>query len=401
MTAHPSPPAFWAVLYCAVCLVAAGLAARRAFTSRREFAKDTPDGGASSGWVHTLVTVPRLFVRRLVARHEDGRWTINDGWLFVLFFLLFWAVEAWATHAAPFHLYAPSFLFMLPSGSHVPEWLQGVISAPADAVVLCKRLVDEGIDRSGSIPVEVVLMEATIAYVAVRGTDAVGARPWGRPFLAAIGVLAFDALLDPVVAESYGCDGGPRYEGLGLWRWFWDESVGEWLGIPLYNFASWFGGAVIAIAVPMLLIDGNRDLVWRRDVEDRSIIHKIWAKWGDVIAILLVIGAGVVVRLTNPDATGTRNLQTAVPIFVLALVATAFVAGLGLHQPKRSNPLDWCLIMPGVLLLGFAIAVRLFHGASWGGSVWWPIGLFVFCFALVIFPYLDTVIDGIRPARRR
>jgi 4-hydroxybenzoate polyprenyltransferase len=259
----------------------------------------------------------------------------------------------------------------------------------------------ENIDRSASIPVEVILMEATIAYVAVRGSEAVGARPWARPFLAAIGVLAFDAFLDPIAAESYGCHWDSRHEGLGLWRWYWDPSMGAWLGIPLYNFASWFGGAVIAIAFPMLLIDGTRDPLWRRDVlARRSILGRIWARWGDGIALVLVIGVGLLVRTTNPDAAGVHKVDTAVPIFVLVLVATAFFAGLGLHHPKRDNPIDWCLIMPGALLLTFTIAVRCLYGASWEGSAAWPVGLFFFCLTLVIFPYLDTAIDWMWPARQ-
>jgi hypothetical protein len=218
-----------------------------------------------------------------------------------------------------------------------------------------------------------------------------------------MGVLAFDAFLDPIAAESYGCHGDPRHGGLGLWRWYWDASMGAWLGIPLYNFASWFGGAVIAITVPMLLVDGTRDPLWRRDVTARSsILGRIWARWGDEIALLLLVGAALLVRTTNPDAKTVDDLDTdVIPKFVLALVATTFFAGLGLHQPKRDNPIDWCLVMPGLLLLVFTIAVRwLLPGVTWEGPYVWPVGLCLFCLFFVLFPYLDTAIDLIRPARQ-
>jgi hypothetical protein len=151
----------------------------------------------------------------------------------------------------------------------------------------------------------------------------------------------------------------------------------------------------------MLLLDGSSQETVRPELLARGgILTRIWAKWGTEIQLLLVLGVGFLVRTANPDAEKLHDLSEAAPVFVLALVGTAFFAGLGLHHPKRDNPFDLCLVAPGALLLGFTIAVRWLHGVRWEGSPAWPAGLFFFCLALILFPYLDNVVGLVRPTSK-
>lgn len=407
MNAHPEPSPRWQAFYLAVCVLSFGCALVRAVSRRLVVADEGGDRKAPGGLIHTLAALPRTAVRLLVARQEhDGQVTVNDVWLLALFFVCFWGLEAWATFAAPYHLYARSFLYMLPSGSALPAWLEYFLEPCPNELARCASIVTHDIVRSGSIPVEVILMEASLAYVALCGTKAVGARPWSRPLLAAVGIVAFDALLDPIAAESYGCNWDPsnagsliaQNKGLGIWRWYFDSNMGAWHGIPLYNFAAWYGGAVIAMALPMLVVEGT---YWRRRQRKPAgsgTIGPLWSRKGDDFLLLFPVLAGWVVRKASPTAANLASLET-VPTFVLMLVVTAFFAGLGLQRPNSRNDPDWLVIAPGVLLLGFSLAARVYH-VSWGLPLRWAVGLFLFCLLLVVFPYLETIKGWLWPPRR-
>jgi len=84
-------------------------------------------------------------------------------------------------------------------------------------------------------------MEGTLAYVALHATRLVRARYWSRPFLAGFAVLALDALLDPVVSDTFLCDARtlvrarPR-----LWRWSRCRSRWGSGSHPLFNFGAWY-----------------------------------------------------------------------------------------------------------------------------------------------------------------
>lgn len=70
-------------------------------------------------------------------------------------------------------------------------------------------------------------------------------RPLGLAIAGALGLTAIDLVLDPVAA-------GP----MNLWKW---ETAGYYYGIPLTNFAGWFGVGLAVFGV--LLATGRREPV--------------------------------------------------------------------------------------------------------------------------------------------
>jgi len=344
---------------------------------------------------------PPLFAR---PEHDDTI-AYSEALLFGFFILNFYLLETWATYASPYFIYAQSFPLMLPTPpwSWLPEFVQNLVDKPSPGVVACHDMVAAFLNdhRTRTMPIEIPLMEGTLAYVALHATRLVRARYWSRPFLAGFAVLALDALLDPVVSDTFKCDGlTVLAPGLGLWRWFTVPiEMGQWFGIPLFNFGAWYGGALISIALPGLLSAG-----WRRFsvLRQRRRLGAFSIDRGRPCEVLVwagILTAGWIVRKLNPiDSAAVQDgvppytvARNAAAAFVCVLLLAAFIAGLGLARRRADNWPRIALLFPPLFFLIYPLAIRFsgleFDDTHWQFPWYFAIGIFLFCTFLVIYPY--------------
>lgn len=389
----PDPLPFWRTVFSLGCFVSALLVLAQALMVRR--------AQAGGPLVRAFFGGPPLIAPRVHGGFGPPTVAWSEALLFGFFVVNFYVLETWATYASPYFVYAQSFPIMLPTPprSSLPQWLLDRIAAPCELAEPCAS-IGRGIleaHRSRTLPIEIPLMEGTLAYVALHATRLVGATYWSRPFLAGIAVLALDGLLDPAVSDAFHCDGqGARTFGLGLWRWFTNPlAMGQWYGIPLFNFGAWYAGAIISVGVPGLLSSTWRELRrwWQR--RSRSPVDSPSGRKLEPLVWAGILAAAWAVRALNPTGSGELpDTWYAGPAgFAAILILTALVAGLGLAHRRADNVPRIALIAPPMFFLSYALAVRFGvpappdSGAGWVFSWWMAIGLFVFCTFLVVYPY--------------
>lgn len=150
-------------------------------------------------------------------------------------------------------------------GQH--NYQYGPVPAKIDLYALFGRTAPPGdspcTQTSLGVPVSVVLMEALLLFGMLRTTDFLSPPQWLRPGMDGLMAVTIDLILDPVVANSLWCSdgtGSSLHAGLGLWVWFTSlANPGQWLGIPLVNFAAWFFGAV-AISAAVRIVASIMDV---------------------------------------------------------------------------------------------------------------------------------------------
>jgi hypothetical protein len=390
-SAIPVPLPSWRIAFSLGCFVSALLVLAQALMVRRAAA-----GGRT---MRAFFGGPPVIAPRVHGSFGPPTIAWSEAALFGFFVLNFYVLETWATYASPYFVYAQSFPVMLPTPplDWLPEWLRQHMAQPCDLTKPCALTASLILEahRSRTIPIEIPLMEGTIAYVALHATRLVGATYWSRPFLAGMAVLALDGLLDPAVSDAFACDGQTaRTFGLGLWRWFTvPDAMGQWYGIPLFNFGAWYAGAIISVGVPGLLSSVWRTL--RRWWQRRSgqTIDPPSGRPFEPLVWLGILGAAWVVRALNPTGTGVMPDQWyAGPAgFAVTLVASGFIAGLGLAHRRSDNVPRAALILPPMFYVSYALAVRLLVPAppepGWVFNVWMAALLFAFCTFLVFYPY--------------
>jgi hypothetical protein len=387
----PVPLPFWRNLFTLGCLVSALLVLAQALMVRRAAA-----GGRVT---QAFFGGPPLIAPRVHGTFGPPTVAWSEALLFGFFVLTFYVLETWATYASPYFVYAQSFPVMLPTPprASLPQWLIDRMGEPSGAVIACAETTRSILEahRPRTIPIQVPLMEGTIAYVALHATRLVDATWRSRPFLAGMAVLALDALLDPAVSDAFHCDGvQARTFGLGLWRWFTvPEAMGQWYGIPLFNFGAWYASAIICVGVPGLLSSSWRELRRWRQRRSGQAVDPPSRRYLEPLVWAGILAAAWVVRALNPTGTGELpDKWYAGPAgFAAILVLTAFVAGLGLAHRRSDNTPRIALIFAPMFFLSYALAVRLAVPApappGWVFDWWTAVLLFAGGTMLVLYSY--------------
>lgn len=189
---------------------------------------------------------------------------------FALFAFLFWLLESWAHFRTPYYVYSPVFPDLLPRLDFDALLTWDPETRHRDcAAALIEFMKRPGNARFTGIPFSVVLMEASITYAAMWTALKLRARLFTVPFIVGLFAFNIDLLLDPVVAASYDCSGQVQKAGLGFWHWYIFPSdgtppyLGHWFGVPLFNYAAWWGAPAISVAL-FVLLQGIRGRYWRR-----------------------------------------------------------------------------------------------------------------------------------------
>src|SRR5262245_54513675 len=230
-----------------------------------------------------------------------------EGWMpgcreiaiFLVFCGLGYTTESWAHARTPYYVYAKEFPDRLP---RIPFEKSCWFPEPRSTAcsTTCKGEHDKLKGRT--IPLSVPILEGSLAYAALWTSRLLVAPVLLRPLLAGLVLVTVDALIDPVVASTYTCQGDVVRKGLGFWRWYIDKKdLAAWYGIPLFNFAGWYGAAVLLVAIAHFIGWGWDTCQWAAPRLTRCKVPIHHARPHRGILLLMAMLAPVIVVLFSPS----------------------------------------------------------------------------------------------------
>ncbi len=283
----------------------------------------------------------------------------------VVFVCAYWLLESLAHTWTPYFVYAPEF----PDGVRLGSF--GTESFPdrfRPQSLGCTDYVQELVREDSAyqkIPLSVLLMESSLTYAAMWTALKLHAGYRLVPLWAALFVVSLDALLDPVVAVTYDCSGVVRSggSGLGFWHWFLDnERLGNWFGVPLFNYAAWWTAPVILISLAMF-VQYFRGRFWRErrnrrrpgrlQIVDSAPTSPLFGLTGGIL-----LAAYVLFQITRAETAIWLQWM----VLALGVLSTAaFVVSRVRSFRTRAAP-DPNLTLPPLVLLGLPALALLIEG---------------------------------------
>ncbi len=319
----------------------------------------------------TYVMAAGCLYRGIKQGAAKGAWeALGQVAIFGSFVFIFWSVESWAHFRASYYIYSDVFTDLIP---RIPDtFFTGILG---DCVrpdpTTCSSLVTKTLKTHNDlnyIPLSVILMEASLTYSAMWTARRLGANIWVQPFLAGLMLLIVDILLDPVVAKTHICTG--QFDvtrdgvGVGLWHWFVQGGQPEsWIGIPLYNYASWLGFPIIAVVLanfggPFLLNILIRPVFLRRPPAEGYSL-----KLG--LGLLIAPATYGVLMLVGPNNDLPSWARWTCGFVAALLVLGVVFSRFGRYRTDEeleidlTRPVAIALLLPSLILLveGYFVAV--------------------------------------------
>ncbi|MGH7289130.1 MAG: UbiA family prenyltransferase, partial [Myxococcota bacterium] len=207
-----------------------------------------------------------------------------------------------------------------------------------------------------------------------------------QPFLAALVLVNVDALLDPVVATAHNCVNGMLMErpgiGLGFWRWYIDpRGLGEWYGVPIFNFAVWFAAPLFLISLVNVL--GSVFWPGLLSVYRRTLRDLKPSRWWQGMLLLAMACAIAFVHWIAPKHHDMLSVwqQKAALVGLLGLAVLLVFAKPA--QWTSEEQVDFTLTRPASIALAIPALALLFEGFFVKVPQLIPVGLFALTFALI------------------
>lgn len=293
-------------------------------------------------------------------------WTmgLREIGLFLLFCGLGYSVESWAHARTPYYYYSTEFPDRVP---RIP--FEKIPHFPLPPEKPCSDMVKDRVNETlngREIPLTIPIMEGALAFAALWTSRRLNAPLLLRPFLAGMVLVNVDILLDPIVATTHSCSGAVLRTGLGFWHWYTDDAyISRLYGIPLFNFAGWYGAAVLLVSLAYLLHWGGqhtasrwgpkawrstelppakKGLMWLALVSGPALVLQLSpslkhplphaAQW--VIFLVMVVGTGVVVLRKSRRFHTNRSEEGDLTAILFLPVLFAVFAFLGSGQFMRT-----------------------------------------------------------------
>lgn len=270
----------------------------------------------------------------------DWRRGLTQFLILVGFAVLFWVLESWANHRAPFYTYPPIFPDMIRhfQPSWLPSWLAHLFApgGPDPCAQTPSPKVSASIPISGAC-ITFCLMWTARQLLGRSGWASEPFVPVTAPILVGLGALLLDAILDPILATSYGCPPPPiatLHPGHGFWTWHTDRHlVDVWFKIPLFNYVTWY--AVPAILVAVVVLGG-----WLRLLLYRPSAANF--RDGALRAFILTMIA--VILYVSPTYANAATLQLLLLATIIILSVAVLITGWPYYV--RTNPPRWEFVVP-------------------------------------------------------
>ena len=213
---------------------------------------------------------------------------VPDGWVMPMTALTVWlflgasVAAAWSRSGPRYALCLAGLAFLVGLASEILGVHTGF---PFSAYAYTDALQPQ----VAGVPIVIPMAWAMMAYPAWRVGELIGTSPLTRALVAAGALTAWDVALDPQMV------------GLGIWEW---PNGGAYHGIPLVNFAGWFGVGVVlfgwwalaergrgGVAPRDRLVDALGPLLYAWTWVGETVAHGLFFEgWGVAAASFVAMG---------------------------------------------------------------------------------------------------------------
>ena len=255
--------------------------------------------------------------------------------------------------------------------------------------------------RPDWVPFAICASWASIMYVVMRSSDAIGLPWWQRPLFDGAAAMTLDLVLDPVMSAtkivtdpSLPCmyAPGPSVGGLNLWTWCVDPAIHTplWLNIPVSNFIGW---GIVVMMFSLMVRLGFR--------YGKPDTRSTFVQFG----MLLVLGALAIggCALIGPPieshfADGPNWLSYSTLAFVVAIPFLLVIAQQKNLNFRNAFP-AWRLAWPAYdyLCWGSLFFILRLDPAEWPGAAVIMVGTIMVSALIFLLPYIGTITRGAPP----
>ena len=321
-------------------------------------------------WIGCYLSALGCFAFGVNRGHHHG-WRAGLGQVVLFAFLVgfYFLLESFGEVRIPFYVYFPDYPDWL-TPIHYPAFLVPDFSA-RPLVRACQKLVTEYEPR---LPVSIPLMEASLTYAALWTARFLGVRPILQPMVGGLAPLLADSVIDPILTTSFNCPQAGESPHLvsgsfGLWKWHAlpdgdrDALGPDWFGIPLINYAIWFAGPVMMMALINLggtALTAWKAGTWRTTFAFRRLHWPSQSETFSALAIVVCV-ATVVVVCVSPDLTRLPPpIQRGLFYGTVTLCFGYFVRGV--MDAERGERVHVGIVLPQLFFLVFPVAYLLGSG---------------------------------------
>ena len=255
--------------------------------------------------------------------------------------------------------------------------------------------------RPDWVPVAICASWASIMYVVMRSSDAIGLPWWQRPLFDGAAAMTLDLVLDPVMSAtkivtdpSLPCMYAPGTPvgGVNLWTWCVDPSIHTplWLNIPVSNFIGW---GIVVMMFSLMVRLGFR----YGKPGTRSTI----AQFG-MLLVLAALALGGCALIGPPIekyfADGPNWLSYSTLAFVVAIPFLLVIAQQKNLNFRNAFP-AWRLAWPAYdyLCWGSLFFILRLDPAGWPGAAVIMVGTIMVSALIFLLPYIGTITRGAPP----
>ena len=249
--------------------------------------------------------------------------------------------------------------------------------------------------RPDWVPFAICASWASIMYVVMRSSDAIGLPWWQRPLFDGAAAMSLDLVLDPVMSTtkmvtdpSLPCMYAPGTPvgGLNLWTWCVDPAVHTplWLNIPVSNFIGW---SIVVMMFSLMVRLGFR----YGKPDTRSTL----AQFG-MLLVLAALALGGCALIGPPIekyfADGPNWLSYSTLAFVVAIPFLLVISQQKNLNFRNAFP-AWRLAWPAYdyLCWGSLFFILRLDGGEWPGAAFLMAGTILVSALIFLLPYIGTI----------
>ena len=322
-------------------------------------------------WIVFLAVVPPTILCVWYVIRADRLSRYESLALIVAFFYGL-TVEALALHTAHEYDYANWWLMF----GHRPDW----------------------------VPFAICASWASIMYVVMRSSDAIGLPWWQRPLFDGAAAMTLDLVLDPVMSatklvtattlQTIPCMNAPGTPvgGLNLWTWCVDPTAPTplYMNIPVSNFIGW---AIVVMMFSLMVRLGFR--------YGKPATRSTLAQFGMLLVLgALAIGGCALIGppIENHFADGPRWLSYSTLGFVVAIPFLLVILQKKNLNFRNTFP-AWRLAWPAYdyLCWGSLFFILRLDVGEWPGAALVMAGAILVSAMTFLLPYLGTITRGALP----
>ena len=255
--------------------------------------------------------------------------------------------------------------------------------------------------RPDWVPFAICASWASIMYVVMRSSDAIGLPWWQRPLFDGAAAMSLDLVLDPAMSAtkivtdpSLPCMYAPGAPvgGLNLWTWCVDPAVHTplWLNIPVSNFVGW---SIVVMMFSLMVRLGFR--------YGKPDTRSTFAQFG-MLLVLAALALGGCALIGPPIekyfADGPNWLSYSTLAFVVAIPFMLVIAQQKNLNFRNAFP-AWRLAWPAYdyLCWGSLFFILRLDAAEWPGAAVIMGGTISVSALIFLLPYIGTITRGAPP----